>query len=266
MDTPVKQWMTGSPVSIGADASALEALEAMIEHGIRHLPVVDTSRRVVGIVSIDDLRAGLPLEVSLRRPPSPEERLLARDVQVGDVMTYAPEVVRRDIALDEAAQRMADRRIGCLPVVDAEGRLEGILSETDVLHAVATRLWTDRVRARGGADDERAALIDELRRERERIRKEMTSTARDAETLITESRLGGLDEEERAADRTEARLADSIRELAYRRLEALDRALGRAEHGEIDRCERCEGRIPLARLRAMPGTTLCVACARGAGL
>lgn len=265
MTTSVKEWMTGSPVTIEADASALAALEAMVDHGIRHLPVVDGRRRVIGILSIDDLRAALPVEVSLHRPPSPEERRTIRDVQVGEVMTYGPEVVGADAPLDEAAQRMADRRIGCLPVVDAAGQIEGILSETDVLHAVATRLWTDRVRARGGHEQERDALLDEMRRERERIRREMEATGRDAEELISESRLGGLDEEERAADRAEAKVAESLKEMAYRRLASLDRALAKAQKGSFDRCERCGGPIPLARLRAVPGTTSCVACARAAG-
>jgi CBS domain-containing protein len=41
---------------------------------------------------------------------------------------------------------MADRRIGCLPVVDASGRLAGLLSETDVLRALATMLSTGHLR------------------------------------------------------------------------------------------------------------------------
>lgn len=265
MDTSVKEWMTGSPVTIEADASALAALEAMLDHGIQHLPVVDAQRRVVGVLSLVDLRAALPIEVSLLRPPTPEERQTIRDVQVGEIMSYAPEVVGKETTLEAAAQRMADRRIRCLPVVDEAGQLEGILSETDVLHAVATRLWTDRVRVRGGEHRQREALVEELRQERERLRREVESSGRDVEELIAESRLSGLDEEERAADRAGAKLADSLKEMALRRLAAIDHALEKAARGVLERCERCGGTIPLARLRAMPGTTSCVACARAAG-
>ena len=41
---------------------------------------------------------------------------------------------------------MAERRIGCLPIVDAKGRLVGLLSETDLLYALAALLWTERTR------------------------------------------------------------------------------------------------------------------------
>jgi CBS domain-containing protein len=57
MQTKIKPFMTGSPVSIEAGAGALEALDLMVEHGIRHLPVVEAQRRVVGVLSFDDLRA-----------------------------------------------------------------------------------------------------------------------------------------------------------------------------------------------------------------
>jgi acetoin utilization protein AcuB len=254
--------MTGSPVSIETGASALAALDMMIDHGIRHLPVIDGRRRVVGIVSIDDLRAALPLEVNLRRPPSPPERETIRDVTVGELMTHAPEVVRPGVSLEEAAQRMADHRVGALPVVDDAGCLEGILSETDVLNAVATRLWTDRVRERSGQDRELAALVDGLRAERERIRREVLSSEHDEEELIADSRLDGIDEQERAADTTGARVAESLQKLATRRLADLDRALALAERGELMTCQRCGKKIPIARLRAMPGATTCVACAR----
>ena len=41
MVTQVRDWMTLKPVSVREDAAALEALDPMVEHGIRHLPVVD---------------------------------------------------------------------------------------------------------------------------------------------------------------------------------------------------------------------------------
>jgi acetoin utilization protein AcuB len=264
MTVSVKEWMTGHPVSIDVEAPALAALDAMIEHGIRHLPVVDRADRVIGIVSIDDLRAALPLDVSLLRPPSPTERDSLRETTVGEVMTHAPEVVSADSALDEAAQRMADHRIGALPVVDGAGRLEGILSETDVLHAISTRLWTDRVRDRKGQGRELGALIDRWKAERERLRSEVLASGREGDVLIEESRLGGIDDEERAADREGARVADSLRSLAERRLAALDRALALAAEGQLTTCERCGKRIPLPRLQALPGATTCIACARAA--
>ncbi|MEX2206476.1 MAG: CBS domain-containing protein, partial [Myxococcota bacterium] len=87
-------------------------------------------------------------------PPPPHGVItrgdLARDPQgaklVRELMSEDPETVREGTPLAEAADRMADRRIGCLPVVDASGRLAGLLSETDVPRALATLLSTGHLR------------------------------------------------------------------------------------------------------------------------
>jgi acetoin utilization protein AcuB len=233
MEPTVKEWMTGDPVALDADASALEALDLMVDRGIRHLPVLDAAHRVVGVVSLDDLRAALPGSVSLRAPLSAAERSAALEWRVADVMSHAPLTIGEEAGLGEAAERMAEARIGCLPVVGEDGRLAAILSETDLLHALATRLWAESrsaPREREPAD----ALAKELARERDRLRSR----------LAAEGPAGAL-----AAP-------------ASRRLEALEHALERAAAGKLERCEGCGGRIPATRLRALPGTTLCVRCAR----
>jgi CBS domain-containing protein len=58
----VRDYMTRSPVAATPDMSVEEAVQIMIEHGFRHLPVVDGERELKGIVSIRDLaRAGIKL-------------------------------------------------------------------------------------------------------------------------------------------------------------------------------------------------------------
>lgn len=52
--TPVQELAQGRPVTIGADDSIEEALETMIQHGVRRLPVIDGDR-LVGIVSQADI-------------------------------------------------------------------------------------------------------------------------------------------------------------------------------------------------------------------
>jgi CBS domain-containing protein len=48
----VRQWMTEDPLTASADADAEEAAQIMLEHGFRHLPVVDENGAVAGIVSL----------------------------------------------------------------------------------------------------------------------------------------------------------------------------------------------------------------------
>jgi len=266
MQAQVKEWMSGDPVWIEPGASALEALEQMQDRGIRHLPVVDAGRRVVGVLSLDDLRAALPFPVGLREHPTPDQRESAREWTVAEVMTHAPQTLVEGADLADAAEQMAERRIGCLPIVDAEGRLAGILSETDLLHALATMLWSDRQRERpAGAVDEHLRLVDELRRERNAIAARLDRYHDLERNLATHSSREPLDFSDAGSDLTELRVTESLDALASRRLAALDHALDRAARGALGVCEDCGGAIVPARLRALPGTTVCVACARAKG-
>jgi len=262
MEARVKAYMSGDPVSVGPDASALEAFERMWERGIRHLPVCDGENRVVGVLSIEDMRATLPFPVSLRRPLEPGERELAREWRVGELMTHAPETLGPDHSLAEAAERMAEHRIGCLPVVDEAGRLAGLLSETDVLWALATSLGLRRLDERRGREGELESLVAELERERERIRSRLAVRQQGERELEQTARELPLDGAERGADHAEIEASRTLDELALRRLAAIDRALDRAAEKLLGICERCGGTIPVPRLRALPGTTVCIACAR----
>ena len=263
MKTPVKALMTGSPIAIDAGISALAGLDLMIEHGFRHLPVIDAERRVVGVVSLEDLRAAFPIPVSLRRPPSAEERATLRDIAVTEVMSYAPETITAEVALEDAVRRLAERRIGCLPVLDAEGRLEGIFTETDALQALATVLFTDRLRTeRGGATDDPTGLVGRLREEHARLAAKLRGYEQHEQELTAQRRDIPLDVPEHASDVTEAELTEGLAHLAAKRLRDLEHALQRAEEGSLEICEVCGGPIAPGRLRVLPGTTLCVDCAR----
>jgi CBS domain-containing protein/RNA polymerase-binding transcription factor DksA len=264
MAVSVKNWMSGDPVAVGPGGSALEALDLLVERGIRHLPVIDAGSRVVGVVSVDDLRAAMPFAVGVKAGLSPAERETAREWRVSDVMTHAPETITEEATLAEAAQKMADRRIGCLPIVDGEGRLTGILSETDLLNALVTSLWSDRVRERRAKRSELEVLVDGLRHEREGITERLDGYHGVEQELSADLHDRPTDASERAYDQREVDLAERLDGLAARRLEAIDRALDHAAQGRLGVCDRCGGVIPLARLRALPGTTSCVACARAA--
>src|SRR5512145_394308 len=98
----VRELMTSRPTVIAPEESALAALDLMVDGGIRHLPVV-SKERLLGVLSLDDLRAALPFAVSLRRPPNVEEREFARDLVVSDVMTHAPLTTRPEARVADAA-------------------------------------------------------------------------------------------------------------------------------------------------------------------
>jgi CBS domain-containing protein len=251
--------MTPDPVSVHDDLPALEAFDLMVEHGIRHLPVVVGSpKRVIGILSIDDLRAAFPFDVSLKRPIGMTERMQARDFRMTDVMTWAPQTVQPGTSLQLAARILADHRIGCLPVVDDENLLVGILSETDVLRALDASM-----RPVATAEERRSdGLVDALRAERERIAEQLAKWQQSEASLLARVRDEPRDAGDRAADEHAVSTLERLSERAASRLDAIDGALERAKRGRFGICELCQGRIPATRLRAIPETSLCVRCAR----
>jgi CBS domain-containing protein len=262
MQAPVKSFMSGDPVWITSDASALEAFERMLDRGIRHLPVLDGEHRVIGVLSIDDLRAALPYSAGLKQPLAPLEREVAREWQVGEIMSHDPETLGPDATLAEAAACMAEQRIGCLAIVDETGRLAGLLSETDVLWAVANAGALHRAPRQTPHFDALDSLVRELGRERERVRARLAGNLASEQSLEALMREEPLDQAERGADVALVRESIALDELAVRRLAAIDEALDRAAQGHLGTCARCGNTIPIPRLRALPAATLCIACAR----
>jgi CBS domain-containing protein len=263
MQTTVEELMRGDPVSIGPEASALDAYERMLGRGIRHLPVVEASRRVVGVITADDLAAALALPLRPRRPLAPGERRAALEWRVGEIMTHAPQTLRRDATLAEAAEQMAEGRFGCLPIVDEAGRLAGMLTETDLLRALASVLAGAAPRSREKSED-LAELVAQLERERSSIAARLEHHREVERELAADGRDRPMDQPERGAELQELSRTESLEDFATHRLAALDRALAHASQGRLSVCDDCGGRISLPRLRALPGTTRCIACARAA--
>jgi len=127
--TTVEELMSVKVATLG-QGDTLDIADGIMCMGrIRHLPVLDAGS-VVGVVSQRDLfRAalGAALAFGIRRPQE-----LMRSLEIRDVMSTPPVTVEPGALVQEAARTMAEKKIGCLPVV-AGGRLVGILTENDVL-------------------------------------------------------------------------------------------------------------------------------------
>ena len=76
-DTPIAEGMTGPAWTIAADRTGTEALLLMLEHGVRHLPVLDTGRRLLGVLDDVDLMASerrAPFRLRAEIAPAPTPR------------------------------------------------------------------------------------------------------------------------------------------------------------------------------------------------
>jgi len=124
--------MTSQPVTIHPQNTLRKALETMEQVGCHHLPVVNTHKHLVGILSDRDCRTALHSPYTLH-PGWQDEELLDR-LTVVSIMTPAPTVIELNAFADEAARLMLVHQIHCLPVMRGE-TLVGIITSSDVLAA-----------------------------------------------------------------------------------------------------------------------------------
>jgi CBS domain-containing protein len=126
--------MTPWPLTVRPDAPLSDAAALMAQRGFRHLPVVDSTSTIVGMLSERDLREAIgdPLEYLEIRP-----KLVTAEPRVRDVMTAPALAMRFDAPLAELARKFADQRIGAIPIVDGFGALIGIVSYVDALRLLA---------------------------------------------------------------------------------------------------------------------------------
>jgi acetoin utilization protein AcuB len=137
----VKDRMTPDPICGHPDMPVTEAQMLMQQHNFRHLPILDTDGKLVGLITQRSLIQAIP---SGLRSVSPSvvtytlAKIKARHVMVKDVIT-----IQEDVALEEAARIMADKKIGCLPVL-RDGKLAGIISDNDIFGTMVNLLGARR--------------------------------------------------------------------------------------------------------------------------
>ncbi len=136
--------MRKAVITIHPDDSLAHAQSLMRTHRIRHLPVLDKGN-LVGIVSSHDLHGAVPL------PAGPEEaRAYAEKLQAlpaSAVMSREVVAVAPFTPIEHCAKLMTEYKIGCLPVLQG-GRLEGIVTTTDVMAMMAEMMGVSEIGSR----------------------------------------------------------------------------------------------------------------------
>ncbi|MBZ4688152.1 MAG: acetoin utilization protein AcuB [Clostridia bacterium] len=129
----VEEIMVTKVVTVKPETKLKTALEITRKNNIRHLPVVNKNKKLVGIVSDRDLRSASP------SPVYPGNESVLEEVTMKDIMQESLITVHPMDFIEEAARLLYEHKIGCLPVV-RDNELVGIVTETDILRTLVELL------------------------------------------------------------------------------------------------------------------------------
>ena len=118
----VNEIMTPNAKAIWLTESLADAAKLMWENDCGVLPVIKDARKVIGVITDRDICMAVAM-----RDTNPSS------VSVEEVMTGQVYSVNSEDNIDQALQTMQEHKVRRLPVVNAEGELEGILSMNDVV-------------------------------------------------------------------------------------------------------------------------------------
>ena len=144
-DIKVAEVMRRDVATVHPESPLTQVVELLLDKDYTALPVVDNDGKVVGMVSDNDLltRGGMRVTISLKRATDLDfvrglhESLESPSRTVSEVMTTEVVTVPPEMILGRAARLMVEKHLKRLPVVEANGKLLGILSRLDILSTIA---------------------------------------------------------------------------------------------------------------------------------
>jgi CBS domain-containing protein len=152
-DTAVTEFMTTDVLTVTPDTTVDEAIQLLAQRGISGAPVVDADGRLVGLLDDTDIilseaRLHAPTVVELFGAyltlPGEQKRYEhelrhALGQTVDDLMHHEPPFVGVDATVEDVASVIVERDVGRVPVVDADGRVVGIVTRGDLVGALGRR-------------------------------------------------------------------------------------------------------------------------------
>ena len=149
----VESIMTPEPVKLTADDTLGTAARLMADKHIHHIPIVDSSDGLVGLISHRDVLAASGS--TLNKKPSDNS-----DTRLGEIMTTPVVSIPPETGTLKAAQYIHKSRHGCLPVVDG-GSLIGIITEYDFVEVAISLLERREVKPFEGGEDELDDFVED---------------------------------------------------------------------------------------------------------
>lgn len=137
----VKYWMSKPPITIHVKAYLKEADELLKKNKIRQLPVMDDGK-LVGLLTDKDIKRAAPSEVT-RFEHITELYGMISNIQVKDIMSKELVTIPLDYPIDKAARVLLNSRYSGAPVVDNEGKLVGVITQTDIFRVLVSFTGVD---------------------------------------------------------------------------------------------------------------------------
>lgn len=136
----VKEFMTKNPICVESSEKITAVVDLMKSHRIHRIPVIDQDGKLVGLITEGMIVGNNSPATSLSIY---ELNYLLAKTEVKTVMEKRTISVKEEALLEEATQILLDKNIGCLPVIDVQGKVTGILTQNDIFKAFLKMLGWD---------------------------------------------------------------------------------------------------------------------------
>jgi acetoin utilization protein AcuB len=131
----VENWMSKDVVTVDVNDSMQYATRLLKEHKIRGLPVMEKGK-LVGIVTDRDLKRASASDATTLEIH--ELLYLISKIKIKDIMTKNPITIPLDYTIDEAAGVLLENKLTGAPVVDNEGKVVGVITQTDIFRVLVS--------------------------------------------------------------------------------------------------------------------------------
>lgn len=137
----VSEIMNPYVITVSPYDTLARAHELLVKNRIRRLPVVDGSKKLIGILTLKDIIEAKPADLKHTLYIDDIYKHLS-GLTVTTAMTRQPVVIYQTSTVGNAAELMLEHKIGGLPVLDAADNLAGLITESDIFRLIVRR-WRD---------------------------------------------------------------------------------------------------------------------------
>ena len=138
----VRNWMSHPVIAVDLETCLKDAAKLMETHNIRGLPVLSEGR-LVGHITDREIKRASASEIRRLEFVLGMDQMITH-IKVKEVMINNPIKIPMDYTVEEVAEIMMENKLSSAPVVDREGNLKGVVSQTDVFRALVSFMGSEK--------------------------------------------------------------------------------------------------------------------------